>query len=65
MTRHHEVIQTLHLSLFSERRNEPIPGVALTMSDGSLWFHPSNGDAPWQFGAWEPGSEPLDPDQEA
>lgn len=59
------VIQSLNLSLFSERRKELVPGVALSMSDGALWFYPSNGDAPWQFGGWDLGSEPLDPNQEA
>ena len=53
------VVQSLHINLFSERRKEIVPGVALAMSDGALWFHPSNGDAPWLFGGWDPDTETL------
>jgi hypothetical protein len=53
------ISQTPRINLFSERRKEVIPGVVPPTSDGALWFHPYNGDAPWQFGAWDTNSETV------
>lgn len=40
----------LKLDLYGAPRDvESIPGERLTMSDGSIWFHPYNGGAPTQL----------------
>jgi len=45
------IASTHRLCTYSERRQCLLWGQLLIMSDGAMWFHPENGDNPWDLGS--------------
>jgi len=43
------ILRTRRLCTYSKRRQSLMWGNLLVMSDGAMWFHPDNGDAPWEL----------------
>ncbi len=42
------IVAREHAMRWSDRRDRHLTGVLLLMSDGTVWFHPDNGDAPFK-----------------